>query len=370
MKWRTITICMFLLPTVLACSGSSQIGGWQDALFSETPITQTSKLSVTLGNKSTTEEQHLVFAGFEPYSNTGGHFRVDSFKVGDKVVNQKDIVVPPGSVLTMNVSYTPLDLETTKANYGGWETGQPERWEPKPISQVEREREEAANGEAELPTAVHRALLQLMYDSPQEGILHVHLVGKAVPGPNGEYAVAGASGECSPGDGTTCYSGGFALDLPALLPDGPKDLEFSGSIPISITGGSASMRMSSLPPALLYLRSSEISQLPSGVTATMIITGVDDAVAEGSFDGSRLTLSGVALRVRVVLGELDISAVSPGMAAIVDFNLSDLEITTIEPFAQGNIVMQIETTLGNAPSGNELFDQFLGGVDITAIFRG
>ncbi len=128
--------------------------------------------------------------------------------------------------------------------------------------------------------------------------------------------------------------------------------------------------MDDFPPVLMYLRSTEIRELPPGVTASLIISGKPGETAEGTFDGARMTLRGVDFRVRVVLGELKTEEVTPGLVAIVDFTIEDLELTTTEPMASGNITMHIETSLGDKPSGNVLFDQFLSGAKIIAIMKG
>ncbi|MBI4125896.1 MAG: hypothetical protein HY465_00225 [Deltaproteobacteria bacterium] len=351
---------------LMSCSGSGgKLSGWQDEVFDVTPVTGSESKTILVANPSTSDEQHLLSAGFLPYSNSEGHFRIDAIKVGDQEVSRTDIVIPPGGVLRITVSYVPQNLETTKAAYGGWLTGQPEQWEPQPVQTGE-----AKPIEEEKDVALHRALVELVYAKPEEGMVYVHLVGKAVAGPQGEIAAGGQPGDCHPGDGTACYSGGFAIDIPALIPSGPKDLVMTGDIPFTISEGSASLMMDGFPHVLFYLRSTEVPQLPSGVTATLIISGAPGVTAEGSFDGARLELANVAFRIRVVLGELQPEQITPGLPALVDFVVKDIEITTTEPYSQGNITLHLETTLGEAPSGNELFDQFLSGAAITAIMQG
>ena len=180
----------------------------------------------------------------------------------------------------------------------------------------------------------------------------------------------GGTGVCNPGNGTACYSGGFSINIPTLYSTGPKNLELTGAIPIDISGSMASLRMDDFPPVLMYLRSEEIPELPPGVTATLVISGSPDETATGTFDGSRLELQDVALRIRVVLGEVKPENVTPGMAAMVDFVISALEITTIAPLENGNITLHIETTLAQSPSGNPLFDQFLSGAKIIVVMDG
>lgn len=333
-------------------------------VFSETKLTQSRTTTVELANPSSTEEQRVDFAGFEPSSNQGGNFRIEKIEVGNRSVSPSDIIIPPKSVLKITVTYAPLNLETTQAEYAGWETGQPTRWTPQPVDEAR-----AHQQDAEGPGAIHRAILQLIYDHPKPGIVYVQLIGEALPSPTGETAVGGKRGECTPGNSFACYTGGFAIDIPELLPSGPQDLVMTGMIPIDLRNG-AQIRMDDFPVVLMYLRSTEIPQLPSGVTATMIITGAPGKVAQGSFDGTRLTISGVAFRIQVVLGELQPEDVTPGMAAIVDFVIDNMEITTTEPLNQGNITLHLETQLSQAPSGNELFDQFLANAHVTVFMQG
>lgn len=357
MKKLFLTFLLFA-----SCSSTSQFGGMQNVQFSETPLTQTKTMTVELANPSQTQEQRIELAGFEPSSNNGGNFRIDKIQVGNRTVAPSDIVIPPSSVLKITVSYTPLSLQTSEADYAGWSTGKPERWTPQPVDDARAKPEPEAG-------AIHRALLQLVYDHPQPGIVYVQLIGYATPGPNGETEVGGKRGECEPGNGMACYFGGFAIDIPELLPNGPQELVMTGMIPIDLSAG-AVVRMDEFPAVLMYLRSTEIPQLPSGVTATMIITGAPGKVAQGSFDGTRLTLSDVAFRIQVVLGELQPSDVTPGMSAIVDFVIEHMEISTTEPLNQGNVTLHLETQLSEKPSGNDLFDQFLANVHVILFLKG
>lgn len=361
---KSLTYTSMLLITIfmVSCSGNS-FSGYQQEFFDETQITGQTTREIIIGNADDMEEQHLRGINFDKGSNAAGHFRIDSIKVGQKVVGMTDVIIPPQSALVVTVSYIPLNLETTVADYGGWETGIDDRWIPRPLDELEDE-------EPESPHAIHRSLLQAVYDKPREGIVYVELVGEAVPGPDGEIVAGGPGGPCEPGDGVACYTGGFAMDIPSLFSGGPQDLVLGGPIRFGISGGQATMRMDDFPPVLMYLRSTEIPELPQGVSASLIISGVPGEIAEGSFDGARLSLSGVDFRVRVVLGELAAEEVTPGLVAIVDFTIDDLELTTTEPLSGGAITMRIETTLGDQPSGNALFDQFLSGAKIIAIMQG
>jgi hypothetical protein len=128
--------------------------------------------------------------------------------------------------------------------------------------------------------------------------------------------------------------------------------------------------MDDFPYAIMILRSEEIPKLPSGVTATLVLSGATGAEATGTFDGMRLTIEEITFRIRVALGELTADQVRQGISALVDFEVPGLKLETIKPLSQGAITMHLETKLPQNPSGNELFDQFLSGASITAILEG
>ena len=367
MKQRIASILtLFLLAATASCAGSGDsFCDWTTEEFGTARITEGITKTIILGNASPDVEQHLLGVDFDRGTNAEGHFRVDTVKVGDQEVAPTDIVVPPGSTLSVVVTYSPTNLTSTKATWGGWVTGGSRRWIP--VSEEEYERQQQEDAQAPV---VHRAILQAIYDHPGQGIFYVQTVGYAEPGPNGEEQTGGGSVSCTPGNGTACYTGGFALDLPTLAPGGPKPLEMTGPIRFSVSGGAATMRMDDFPYILYYLRSEEISQLPAGVTATLVISGGQGAEAEGTFDGARLSLTGVVFRIRVALGEMTIDQVKQGISALVDFEVPDLEIATIAPLNQGVITMRLETSLPPNPSGNDLFDQFLSGAKVIAVMEG
>jgi len=359
------TAVVLALALLHGCAGSGDsFCDWTVEEFGRARITEDISRTIVLANPSETTEQHLLAVAFDRGSNSEGHFRIEGVRVGDKEVSPNDVVVPPGGILSVTVTYSPVNLETTQADWGGWITGQPRRWIPIDEEEYERQKEEAAG------PAIHRAIIQAVYDHPNEGIYYVQVVGFAEPGPNGEEEAGGAGSTCIPGGGTACFTGGFALDLPTLAPGGPKPLEMAGPIRFSVSGGSAFLRMDDFPLVIYYLRSEEIAQLPSGVTATLVISGGQGAEAQGSFDGSRLSLTDVVFRIRVALGELTFDQVRSGMSALVDFEVPGLEITTIKPYSQGEITMRLETSLPQNPSGNELFDQFLSGAKVIAVMEG
>jgi hypothetical protein len=362
MRFRFLILVVVL--ACAACSSETQFSGWQTETFDLTEITDSSTKTFVLANSSNDKEQHIRAIAFDRGSNAAGHFRIDTIEVGNMVVEPDDIIIPPGSALSVTVTYTPKNLETTKASYGGWITGEDERWIPSHPDKVKEEEE------ADEAYAIHRSIIQAVYDHPKEGIFYIQLVGEAEEGPDGEDESGGGFASCEPGDGVACYTGGFAIDIPQLVPGGPQLLELTGPVRMNISGGSVKMYMDEFPFAIMYLRSEEVPQLPSGVTATLIINGSEGVEAEGTFDGSRVTLSGVSFRIRAALGEITSEQIRSGISALVDFDVPELEITTISPLSQGEITMHMETSLPENPSGNELFDQFLSGAEIIAIMEG
>lgn len=358
--YQVILLLASSFQLLAACSGN-QFSAYQVEEFDTTPITMSAQKVIYVANNDTGDEQHIRAIGFDKGSNSAGHFRVDSVKVGEQSVGMKDIVVPPGGAMAIAVTYEPLNMETTFADYGGWVTGEPEHWIPRPADEIE---------EKDTSHAIHRAILQASYDYPTPGIIQIELVGQAIIGPNGEIAAGGKPGECTPGEGVACYTGGFAIDIPQLYAGGPRDLVLTGAIKFTMSGGEASMRMDDFPAALMVLKSTEIPELPSGVTGTLVISGGIGKSATGTFDGSRISMKDVVFRIRFVLGELTAADVTPGLASMIDFEVPNLEIDTLEPLSQGNITMHLETTLSDKPSGNDLFDQFLSGAKVVVVMKG
>lgn len=360
---KNIRFLMICLPLVIgACAGSdAQFTGWQIESFGKTEITTSTSKTFILANPSSEQEQHIRAIAFDRGSNAAGHFRIEKLTVGEQRAEAKDIVLPPAGVLKVTISYAPQNLETSEATYGNWVTGQEQGFTPGP-------REEIENAEEESP--VHRAILEAVYDYPQSGIYYVQLVGEPILGPNGEEASGAGQTTCTPGGGVACFVGGFALDIPQLAPGGPKPLEITGPVKFGLSGSLATLDMDDFPYVIYYLRSTEIKQLPSGVTATLVISGGAEKEATGGFDGARITFKDVVFRIRVALGELSSDEIRQGLSAMVDFEVPGLEITTTKPLTQGKITLHLETALPANPSGNELFDQFLSGVKIVAIMDG
>lgn len=354
-----LLVFLFLLAS---CAGSGDsFTDWRTEEFGTAAITESRTKTFLLGNSSGDKEQHLLGVAFDRGTNAAGHFRLERVMVGNQQVDPTDVVVPPGSTVSLTVTYAPVNLEPTAADWGGWVTGAERRWIPVAPEDAKKSVEEEI---------VHRAIIEAVYDHPTEGIFYLQVVGEAKPGPHGETEAGGAFASCEPGGGVACYTGGFALDIPQLAPGGPKLLEMSGPIRFGISGGAATLAMDDFPLILSTLRSEEVPQLPSGVSATLVISGAQGKEATGMFDGARLTLTGAVFRIRVALGELTVDQLRGGFSAIVDFELPDLEITTIKPLNQGAITMHLETSIPQNPSGNELFDQFLSGAKVVAIMEG
>lgn len=359
---RLLIMTLFVLA-LAACESETQFTAWRTEAFDRTAVTESSTRTFMLANPSTEEDQHLRAIAFDRGSNSAGHFRIESVEVGNQSVDETDVVLPPGGVLTVTVTYSPKNLETTKASYGGWVTGEEERWIPK-------HPDEAAKKSPDEDTAIHRAIIEAVYDYPKEGICFVQLVGEAEPGPKGEDESGGGSATCEAGNGVACYTGGFSIDIPQLSPGGPQTLELTGPVRMSLSDGVIKMLMDDFPYAIMYLSSEDTPQLPSGVTVTIIISGSEGVTAEGTFDGSRIAIDKASFRIRAAMGELTADDIRQGISALVDFDIPDLVFETTKPLTEGSITLHLETKLPNNPSGNELFDQFLSGADVIVIMEG
>lgn len=354
-----------LLGSFLATCSPANFSQWRQETFESTPITTSQSKTFSLQNENEQSVQKLSGVGFDGTGDGHQHFRIDKVMVGARLVGQKDIIVPPGSRLNIQVTYEPRNLETTRADFGGWVTGEPEKFvpynpdDPPPPPETDK--------------AVHRVVLLASYEEPKSGLTMVELVGEAVPGPNGEVSLPeeGIS-ICETEEGTACFAGNFSMDIPDLFTTGPVEDELAGPIRFAISGGAASLRMEDMPPILIILKGNGPGEPLEGqpVSAvSIIIKGVGGVTAEGSFDGSRLELTGLSFRIQVVVGEItqeDISGLNP----IVDFTLEDLVLTTEEPFIDGQITLKIDTTLSPSPSGNLIFDEFLGNKQIIVRFLG
>ena len=358
---KVVKILPFLL-LFFDCSPSN-FSAWRVENFEATPITQSETKTISLRNENDAVQK--VTVGFDGSGDGHQHFSIDKVAVGDRTVGLKDIVIPPGSSLNVQVTYEPKDLETTKADFGGWVTGQPDQFVPyKPGEEPKG---------PEKTEAVHRVVLLAVYEAPQSGITQIELVGKAVAGPNGEVSLPqSGSGECAAGQGIACFSGNFSMDIPKLFTTGPIENPLAGSIRFAIQGSDASLDMENLPPILIILKGNGPGEPLEGqpVSAvSIVIKGVQGVTAHGTFDGSQLELSGLSFRIQVVVGEITQDDI-PNINPIVDFSLENLTLTTEEPFTDGRITLKIDNTLSEKPSGNPIFDEFLGGKNIIVRFKG
>ncbi|MDO8494115.1 MAG: hypothetical protein Q7S68_02110 [Deltaproteobacteria bacterium] len=372
-------VCIRLLPLLLvflASCQTTQFASWQREEFADTAITGSVTKTISLRNDSTTAVQKVIGVGFDGSGDGRQHFQLDRVSVGGKPVSPKEIVVPPGSSLNMQITYSPRNLETTVADFGGWSTGQKEPFRPyKPRPQSGREGEAPlalpAEGTTQAPIiepeVIHRVVLLAVYESPKSGMTQIELVGHAVPGPNGEISLPEISGqECTPAAGLACFSGNFSIDVPKLFVGGAIENLLPGAIQFGIEEPVASLDMERMPPLMLVLKGNGPGEPLEGQpvsSVTIIIRGVQGTKAEGSFDGSRLELNDLSFRVQVVIGEISIEDLV-GLAPIVDFTIDHLRLVTEEPMTDGKITLKIETTLAQNPSGNPVFDEFLGGAQI------
>ena len=347
-----------------ACSEADQFASYQREVLGEVSIGSSVSKQIVLQNPSIDGVQHIVGLNFEAGDNAAGHFRIDNVEVGGVAQNprDKDISVPAGSILQIYITYEPLNLQTSVADYGGWRTGAIEAMS----SLVGKASDE--------DIVYHRAIVAVVYDRPQIGIVEIEVIGEALPGPNGEVtAVGGSQGECAGDAGTACYTGGFAIELPDIMAGGPKQLKMTGPAVFEISGSSLAIDMGTFPAVLLVLEGNGPGEPLEGKpinAVSIIISGTEDVTATGTFDGSRLELNGVAFRIRVVLGEITEADITPGLQAAVDFDIKDISLTTSKPYTNGSITLMVEAVLSKQPSGNPMFDQFLGGTRVVVTMDG
>lgn len=392
--------CFFALIGLglLASSCSEGPSAFVDArreVFKTTKLTQKTTRTITLTNTNSESIQHVLAIGFGAGANKVGNFKIDKVDVDGVVQGMTDISIAPNANLHLTITYEPLDLKTTDADWGGWVTGNPVPRDAERIpanSNTSKNKSaipakaavgsKAADGDAPAEEAKafepvpHRTYLLIEYDYPNEGYLQMELVGFAAPGPNGEVSVAGGGaggGECTPGGNVACYTGGFAIDLPGLMQGGAQDLQLTSPVKFQMDGSSVKLEMNTFPNVLLVLKGNGPGEPLEGkpvASISIVISGATDAVGTGTFDGRDLELTGVGFRIRVVLGEITEKDITPGLAAAVDFNIKDLAMTTVEPFDNGFITLSVETKFSSAPSGNPLFDQFLGNQDVMLVMKG
>lgn len=333
-----------------------------------TPITTESLKTIKLVNPSSQDVEHITAIAFDAGANEGGHFKIEKVEIGGNKVTTRDITVPAGGYVSIGISYTPKNLKTTEADYGLWHT---DSEEPATEMMIVL----ASGALRKVKKAVHRSVLVVQYDYPRTGNVYIELVGEAVTGPDGEEEWSGgeATGECAPSETMLCYEGNFSIDLPGLMASGALEVPMTGMIPFHLDNGSVTLDMNEFPDVLIGLRGNGSGEPLEGkpVSAiTILIDGAPDVTATGSFDGSAIFLDDVGFRIRVVLGSITQEQISEGINASVDFSVEHLTMTTTSPFDGERIILEVTTTLSSNPSGNKLFDQFLGGAEVIVKFDG
>lgn len=357
-------IYLLLGLTALSCA-PSQFATWQVEEFDATPITGSETKMISLRNDSASSLQAVLGVGFDGKGNGKQHFTIDKVMVSDRIVETKDIIVPPGSSLNIQITYKPRNLETTQASFGGLVTGEEDRfipYDPKNPPQPE-----------EIPEAIHRVVLLAVYESPKQGIAQIELRGRAVEGPNGEISLPElGGGVCETGDGVACFEGNFSIDVPDLFAGGAKIQPLPGPIRFQINGSQASLKMEDMPPIILFLEGNGPGEPLEGqpVSAvSIIVRGVPGKEGKGSFDGTQLELKDLVFRIQIVVGKIKVEEILTS-TPLVDFTLEGLSLTTEEPLLDGHATFLIDTTLSETPSGNPLFDDFLGETQILVRFIG
>jgi hypothetical protein len=382
-------ISLILAATISSCGGgSNQFVSYKREYLGKAPIGLSVTKQLTLQNPSLSKVQHISGLNFDTGTNSSGNFRIDKVEVGGVAQNPKtkDISIPAGSLLQIYITYEPLNLDTTIASYGGWATGQEERWSPKKPPEKDENGTDAVKAMSALiskdasieedneeAAATHRAIIAAVYDYPQAGTVQIELVGEAVAGADGEISAAGGGGECPDAADTLCYTGGFAIELPDIMATGPKELKMTGPAVFKLSGSTVTTDMSAFPAELLVLKGNGPGEPLEGKpinAVSIVLSGAEGVTATGTFDGSRLEINGIAFRIRVVLGEITEADITPGLQAAVDFSIKDLTLETTKPFTNGSITLKIDTTLSKEPSGNAMFDQFLGNARVVVTMDG
>lgn len=348
-----------------ACTKAGVFADYRQELFPQTSINATSEKVVRITNPHLDQVQRVGAIDFDGGGNQDGNFDVDHVIVAGKVVPKRDIVVPAGGMMEVHMAYHPQKLNTTYASYGGWVTGEPVRARP------------LAPGES-LPKkekfAVHRGMLIVTYHFPEEGVIQIELVGTAIPGGEGEIeASGGAGGECEAKDTTSCFRGTFAITIEGLMKGDPIPYPISAPVPILIEAGTARMVMDKFPYVLIVMKGNGPGEPLEGqpISAlSIVVSGAKGITAIGTFDGSTISLDNVGFRIRIVPGELAVGDINPSMAAMGDFEIKDIALTTSEPLTAGEIGFKLETTLSGKPSGNEIIDKFLANASVNVEMKG
>lgn len=363
------------------CSRGVPFSEYERNFFPETPVTTSSTKVIKLQNPHATEPQHIRAIDFDAGGNVDGHFLIEQATVGGRPVETRDVQIPPGGNLSLHVTYHPTNLATSAANFGGIETGAEQRFTPHaPVVEDERREQSASDAQTamlgggdtpaynEAVDVVHRGLMVLTYDHPEEGVMRIELVGAAVPGPNGEMvadALVPATGasKCPDGEDRSCFVGEIGLAIPDLL-DAEFTTELQGPWLLDVSDGTAEVPMKDFPIAIFLV---EGGGLP---TISIVISGDEATEAVGSYTDDALSVTNASFRVRVIMGSVSLSSLNSA-SPLADFMIRDVELVASEPDDDANShMLTAEVVLADAPSGNPLVDSKLGGVRIVVRLRG
>lgn len=363
---RSIYYCIAAFATILcACTKPGVFADYRQEVFPQTAINATSEKVVRITNPHGDQVQRIGAIDFDGGGNPDGHFEVSHVVVAGKVVSKRDIVVPAGGTVEVHMNYHPQKLNTTFASYGGWVTGEPVRDRPLMPGESLPKKEKFA---------IHRGMLIVSYHFPEEGVVQIELVGTAIPGHEGEIeASGGPGGDCEAKDTTACFKGTFAITIEGLMKGDPIPYPISAPVPVQIEAGTARMVMDKFPYVLIVLKGNGPGEPLEGqpISAlSIVVSGAKGITAIGTFDGSAISLDNVGLRIRIVPGEVAAADINPNMAAMGDFEIRDIPLTTSEPLTAGDIAFKLETTLSDKPSGNEIIDKFLADAHVNVEMKG
>lgn len=356
------------LMALLALGGCTKPGVFADyrqEVFPQTAINAASEKVVRITNPHGDQVQRVGAIDFDGGGNIDGNFEVSHVVVAGKIMSKRDIVVPAGGTVEVHMTYHPQKLTTTHASYGGWVTGEPVRDRPLMPGESLPKKEKFS---------VHRGMLIVTYHFPEEGVVQIELVGTAIPGEKGEReASGGPGGDCEAKDTTACFKGTFSIAIEGLMKGDPIPYPISAPVPIQIEAGTARMAMDKFPYVLIVLKGNGPGEPLEGQpisTLSVVVSGAKGITAIGTFDGSAITLDNVGFRIRIVPGEVAAADITPGMAAMGDFEIRDIALTTSEPLTSGEIGFRLETTMSEKPSGNEIIDQFLANAYVHVEMKG
>ena len=350
---------------ISACTKPTVFADYRQEVFPQTAISADTEKVVRLVNPHADQIQRIGAIDFDGGGNQDGNFEVSHVMVAGKVVPKRDIIVPAGATAEVHVTYHPQKLKTTQAAYGGWVTGEPYRERPLGPGEVLPKSDSVA---------IHRGMLIVTYHFPEEGVVQIELIGTATPGKEGEReASSSAGGDCDAKDTTACFKGEFSITIEGLMKGDPIPYPISAPVPIQIEGGTARLVMDKFPYVLIVIKGNGPGEPLEGqpISAiSIVVTGAKGITAIGTFDGSAISMDNVGFRIRIVPGELAVADINPSMAAMGDFEIKDIALTTSEPYTAGDITFKLETTLSDKPSGNEIIDGFLHGAHVAVEMKG